>query len=367
MPESEFTPPATPQAFESREQEQSVEYWTEMTEAFRDPETLAEIQRFPDNVRDEIVGEAVRFMCIHKSADGLVDYLNKLHIIDYTNGIHYAVASEMDKAIVESIGNKLRVEDINSAESKRAIYDYFVKNYVHNGFYFHGFSGVFEEAISQNGLSNTERIWSHAELEEVSNIGAKGGNSKLLGWASINSQGKTFVSANPHVIYRYSVASPEWFAQFTAEGFHVPVENNRKKAFYYRDYELARQNILAVCDQMMDSSQEDIDAKLAYPNITSEEREKVISLFDKYWPILAGPQSKPMLALIKKSSIEPRAYHDLDTVCQSLRETIEAVDLAFLVDILSENMSVDMRIENPVSKTDIILSELPEYASIHPQ
>ena len=272
----------------------------------------------------------------------------------------------VDKA--QTILNKccqlLGIEDAETEESRRKIYVYIVENDLNNRYFYHSFNGVFESSIRQNGLSSNKRLWDQTELNEIHEILASGGNKMGLGWNKINSESGVFVGDDTDNIYGYGVASPEWFAQFCAEGFLTPNEPARKTAFYRRDYATARKNVEDLCGSMMNRSEADIIAKKAYPNISEQDKLRVLEFFEKHWGILAGKDSSPKVAIVKRKVLKkpPPTYEEFISHDNFRNKSTKGI-VEFLLGVGSNN---DLKLESDVQPNDVVIVDLPDYNIVHP-
>jgi hypothetical protein len=70
-----------------------------------------------------------------------------------------------------------------------------------------------------------------------------------------------------------------------------------KTAFYRRDYEAAKGNILHLCTRMKQVGPSNPSA------LSLEEELEILSFFEKYWALFAGEKSSPKCALVQISAI----------------------------------------------------------------
>jgi hypothetical protein len=340
--------------------------WHEASTLFNSEDFLETLSEFPEEKREYALGEVMEYIALFDDTNGAEEFLNTLKDVDFENT--NKIDNEIDELFVRAIAKRLNIDDIHSVENKSKIFTYFKDRYKNNGYYFHGFNGVFEDDIARDGIDTDKRKWDWSELKRITEIGEKAGQKMLLGWGNLNSESTSFVSTTAKNSYRYAVASPEWFAQFVGEGFHVPEEGKRKKAFYLRDYDQARQNVLDVCEKMMSSKEEDIANKKSSPNISPEEKEEIMSFFEKYWKIFTGEKSKPKLALINRSLFGTRTDHStLEEFCERIKKDIDSIDVSYALGILKKRSSVDVPIQINMPSDEIKIIDLPEYISVHPE
>lgn len=269
---------------------------TRISNYLNSPNYLELIKTFDLEKRGEVIGLTTQYFILHPDGKDADDFVHQLQGINFSGILGNARVTQL---LVDSIAKKLGLNNIETDNAKTQIFDYYIENHELNGVYYHGFNGAFESAILTNGLTTNERFWNWKDLDEIRKIGEINGKGMLLGWANINSEGKISFSEVAKNSYRYALASPEWFAQFVSEGFHIPSNPIQKNAYYRGDYEQARINIEQLCIKMQSSKLEDIQNKKVSPNISDAEKQKILDFFEKYWALFRGANSSPCLALIQ--------------------------------------------------------------------
>ena len=268
---------------------------------------LATLWEYPDETRDSALGFAMEYFLADPTPEHVQDYLHDLciRVIDSERkgfGSSGAFQNRFSLMVQHLLHHKgLNVSKLEDAENIFTL----INELAGNTHTYHAFNGTFLKSIQQHGLQPEMRAWDWDRLRPVDSILKRVGIGMGLGWANINSRGKTSLGDDPGNVYRYAIASPEWFAQFVAEGFHIPArEPYDKNAFYRRDHTAARKNVELFCDRTMkQSTPERVASGRGYPNMTAEEKELVLSFFEEYWAKLCGSNSAPMVALMKKASI----------------------------------------------------------------
>jgi|GEM_PF-2558604 len=335
-------------------------------------ETIEQINTFSEEHRNRIIGNLIEYMILFPNSETIKDYLDSIKeiapLLEKSNGESY-FKREKIKLLIKYVADSLSLKELEPIESKEKIFQYFLEQFIKNGYYFHSFNGAFEESIRKNGLDTDTRQWNWEELNHIRAICSRAGESRILGWGDLNCQGKISIADETSNIYRYGVASPEWFAQFTSEGWHIPVEKPYdKKAFYKKDYNSAKNNIIMLCERLMSRSEEDIKARKAYPNITIEEKIEILKFFEKYWSILVTGNSSPKCALIKRSSINKNigianSYEEYCKIAKKLK--FDDYSLERSIDMLISSIENDTQLQEKISPEDIIIINLPEYSKIH--
>ncbi len=356
-----------------REQNERAPLEERISRELRKAETIEQINAFPEDIRNLMVGEIVEY-CILMQDSHNIDvpgYMNRLQAI---GPLPKQFGSSMDykKAkltmLIQMVTEKLALQELESNESKEKIYSYFANNFIKNGYLFHSFNGAFEENIRSEGLDPNKRIWDQEELDDISGICAKAGEPRVLGWENLNSRGQVSLSDNVKNLYNYGLASPEWFAQFVSEGFHIPIEEPYdKKAYYKQDYKAARRNIELLCERISSRDEGDIKARKAYPNITETEKEKILAFFERHWKMLVTENSQPKCALIKRSALgldrstadTYAEYSKLGLPNGTNDQFVQSIGLMLLS---SHN---DLQLDKSIPLEEIKIVSLPEYNSIH--
>ena len=344
-----------------------------MSSVLNSPRTIEQINTFPEEHRDRIIGDIIQYFILFPEKTEIKTYANELgsagETLNKPNG-DFLFKQEKIKLLIQHAARELGMNDEpHTTQDREKIYAYFLENAVHKGFYFHSFNGIFEKSIRENGLDPHTRMWDWNELRKVGTIFAKAGIPGVLGWGELNSEGKISLGDETTNLYPYAVSSPEWFAQFTSQGFHIPnQEPYDKKAFYKRNYDSAKNNITTLCEQLMSRAGKDIEAGKAYPNITLDEKIEIFQFFEKYWGLLANEKSIPKCALIKRSAIHrdkttTNSYEDYEKLCRKLG--IDDTSLEGAISLMLLSKEHDIQLDQKINPEDMEIISLPEYKKIH--
>lgn len=215
------------------------------------------------------------------------------------------------EAIKESIATELGIDSSKgeiSKEEDQQIKDYFLKNYVENGFVMHSFSGGLEESIRQNGLSPTKRVWDNNEINKIAKIFENKNVLSPLGAYSHYPKGNIYVEHNATLVYGHAIAAPEWFKRFTSANHNGNSFKLEKNPYYTRNYEGSKQNVSDLCENA---------------SLNSEETEQVMDMFEKTWELLGT--DKMCIALIPKKAISKVNIEDATYENRNALETISDV------------------------------------------
>ncbi len=309
------------------------------------PHFLNFLHELPDEYREKALGIVIEYFIINTDGNNVETFQERIKGIHFDR-LHPEDEDSLQSAIYMSVVERLGFKEPLNKLDEKVVFDYFVENYIKNGYFFHGFNGTFEDVIREKGLTPDERLWDTEDLKAITEIGTKHGKPMLLGWHSINSEGKIFFDAHTKNMYRYAVASPEWFAHFVAEGNHVEPTGDNKKVFYTRNYDKARANVVQTCRDMA---------------LDPEEESRVMAFFEKYWKLLAQEKSKPKLALIKRTAIEPiDKLNDFYTY-----ENFKTFGFDNVLKGLLRWEDSDQSIQEAITPENIVIVDLPEYKAVH--
>lgn len=271
----------------------------------------------PVNRVSGLIGEIYTYCFVHN--DGLESDIND--VIDYIQTMrdayfecHGSERSLLDiraKQIGKSIAQRLNI-DISSGEISKAneqqIQEYFLKNYVENGYVMHSFPGACEESIRENGFSSSKRIWDNAEIMRIAHIFEQKDVISPVGGYSHYSGGGMYVENNPRDLYWHALSAPEWFKWFTSANHNKNSSKLEDSPYYLKDYDSCKQNVLDLC---------------ANAGLSENEINQVMSMFENNWKVL-GTETM-CVALIPKSIIGKNKIEDAIIPGQSAIETIKTV------------------------------------------
>lgn len=164
-----------------------------------------------------------------------------------------------------------------------------IHNFVVDGYLFHSFNAAFFDSIQSLGLSTEGRQWEAEEINEIRTIFSKHGFTGIFGLYRESKENPIFLanSLKSSVFYAYS--SPTWFRHFVSGGMKGERNEYNKDAFFRRDYQSAKNNVLKLAHQA------ELDVL---------EQQKVLA-FEKYWGKIASKEF-PYIALIKRSVIQSK-------------------------------------------------------------
>lgn len=301
------------------------------------------------------VGEVIKYCLIHSSrkdikSDEVVTYIRGVKDVMYeyrkieneTERSKY-IQNERSKLIISSIAKSLGLESKNAyteAEEEQ-IKQYFLTNYVTNGYVFHSFPSARQESVEEYGFKQVEKLWDNEKVKEVSEIFERHGVLTALGGFSFYRAGGMYVEHNPENVMFHAFSSPEWFKFFTSSRHTDTNFDINTSPFYLKDYDACKQNVEDLC----------INA-----NLDEEESKRVIDLFETAWTNLGN--TKLVFAMIPRSKINKDSIEQAIIEGESLEDTITTV--------LTDRMhQFDEHVGNVIDPTqisadDLCVLELPQ-------
>ena len=229
------------------------------------------------NTLSSLIGEVYLYHFIHRDGYNFDEYFKRI-IELYPKQLS---KEDFDKArtelLIESIKDRLGITNIDmTTEEDNKVTDYFINNYIDNGFVAHSFNGAFKDSILENGLSTepTVRAWDNEEVTRVGEMLKKHGAKYALGgYMHYNGKG-IYYEHDMDRIYMHSIESPEWFNVFTSSDHIMDLSKAEKNPFVLRDYDACRKNV------------EDLTINA---DLSPDERKETIRLFEKTFYQTSNP------------------------------------------------------------------------------
>ena len=314
-------------------------------------EKLSQIGRgtvAPVSIVSLLIGEVYTYCFVHNDGNDLeindvIDYVLAMRDAYYEcNGNEGHMLDIRAREIAKSIARRLKIDisngTISNAEQQQ-IQEYFLKNYVENGYVMHSFSGACEESIRNSGFSSTKRIWDNDEIMRIAHIFEAKDVISPVGAYSHYSGGGMYVESNPRYVYWHALSAPEWFKWFTSANHNKNSSKLEDSPYYLKDYKGCKQNVQDLCDNA---------------GLNEDETEQVMTMFEKNWQLLGT--ERMCVALIPKSIIDKNKIGEAVIPGQTTLETIKTV--------LSDGMGQYTEHEGNVLKQtvtdkEMLIMELP--------
>lgn len=281
-------------------------------EMLKDPDVIREIISNHDDPNGKskslflsgtLIGEVYRFSIIHQSEG--VDKTEVIKYLQDIKNIYFQSYSQPDKdkqrefidrersrVITRSIADKLKIDHSSrmpSAQDIERIKNYFIKNYVENGYVFHSFPSARKESVQRDGFTRVEKLWEHEQLKEIVDIFQEQGVLKALGgygfYTEDITKGKSYVEHDPEKIFFHALCSPEWFKILTSATHTISDSSLETSPFFLKNYDACKQNVIDLCNNA---------------GISHEDKQKVATLFKQSWSVLGQPELTTALIPRKK-------------------------------------------------------------------
>ncbi len=246
-----------------------------------------------------IIGEAINYCIIHQS-DKNIKTEDVLAYIKVVNGMKLQASKIKDKAqrdkffqtesakiIAATIAKSLNI-DLKKASNSEIlkIKQYFLKNYIENGFVFHSFPTARRESVKQHGFTIIQKLWDNDRLQAVIKILEKHGAIAAMGGASYYNPNGMYVEHSAEMVLFHCLSAPEWFKFFTSSEHNGTSFDVATSPFYVKNYDACRQNV---------------DDLITNLNLNEEESAEVSSFFESCWDVLKDKTQTA--ALIRRKTV----------------------------------------------------------------
>lgn len=288
------------------------------------------------------------------STIGMSDFIkkvaNKVVSMDITSMIsissNYELKKYVSKLYVDELLSKLELnrESLNDENYKKSICSYIIRNLKGKDYKYHAFNSAFFDSILTNGINPNINFTPQHEIDIINEIFEKNGISMVFGWQKLNCEGKVSYSMTPSVSYYYGTNSPEWFAQFTGQGFPFnPPNKYIKNAYVQGNYESAKNNLLTLMTER---------------NFSSDDQKCVIDFFEKNWNIYAN--KTPMLAII------PDLHEDVSEYWANklLNDSYYKDDIERIMNFCLSEDGIDCQSTEKIDVSNAIFIEMPRYDEV---
>lgn len=255
-----------------------------------------------------LIGELYIHHIINKDGFGFKHYITEVSKLYYELGERKISLKNFElqrsKLIASVIAYKLGIDTQNiTQDSMLKVKNYFLQEYVANGYVSHSFPDAYYESIMKNGLIATtdERPEKPQEIQEIQDIFMnKGVVSPMGGYPYYGGSG-IYYENDFTKLFRHAVDSPEWFNWFTSSDHTTTYYDEVEKSPYILRSEIdCRRNINDLCSNA---------------GLNIEEKEKVIRFYEKQYNNFSSPKLNVALIskkIVGKNNISDVAPQDLD-------------------------------------------------------
>lgn len=183
------------------------------------------------------------------------------------------------KIIASIIASKLNINvntELNQ-ENLSKIQNYFLREYVSNGYVAHSFPETYFDSIIKNSLiaNADERTDKPKEIQEIQNIFMSKGIVGPMGGYPYYGGSGIYYEHDFTKVFQHAIDSPEWFNTFTSSdhitGYPKKIET---VPYILRNEKDCRQNVEDLCQNA---------------NLNSEETQKVLDFYKKQYKKFSSP------------------------------------------------------------------------------
>lgn len=256
-----------------------------------------------------LIGEVYIHHIINKDGYGFEYYMTQIESL-YEQLKERKISPEnfnmqKSKLISIVIATKIGI-DINkeiTQEDMTRVKNYFLQEYVTNGYVSHSFPEAYIKPITDNGLigSTEQRQDKPHDIQEIQNIFMSKGIASPLGGYPYYEGSGIYYEHDFTKVFQHAVDSPEWFNWFTSSDhtttYHSDIET---QPYILRDEENCRRNVNDLCQNA---------------ELSSEETKNVLDFYTKTYDKFSSPKLNVALIskkLLRKNDISKAVPSDMD-------------------------------------------------------
>lgn len=268
----------------------------------------------------KLIGEVYIHHIINKDGYGFEYYITQIEAL-YTQLKERKISPEnfnlqKSKLISIVIANKIGIDvkkEITQEDITR-VKNYFLQEYVVNGYVTHSFPEAYINSIMNDGLIGTteERKDKPLEIQEIQYIFMSKGITAPLGGYPYYEGSGIYYEHDFTKVFQHAVDSPEWFTWFTSSDhtttYHSDIETS---PYILRNEEYCRRNVNDLCQNA---------------ELSLEETKKVIDFYTKTYDKFSSPKlnvaliSKKMLGKNTISNVVPSDMDLFSTITYVLKD-----------------------------------------------
>ena len=290
----------------------------------------------------------IKYKIIIEDDTFLEESLLELETITNTYQDHQDLIFSLTKLLTKLTAKKLNLENSESLAAKKEILTYIYDKYIVNGYCFHSFPSCFKSHVEIEGLTKEVDLKELNTLKKINYIFANHHYDNFLA-KNLNIKTKAiYITDSPAMAYYYAFRSPEYLANLTSlSKYYENITNTEinKEAFYLKDYEACKNNLLKMCEHL---------------KMTSKEQNTIIKTFNKEWQTLDLENSRPCLAFIKRSNL---AKDSIPNITKLLNE-LDKTDLVYQVAKITDSKYPLIRRYTDINSLDLKVITMPSYREI---
>lgn len=275
----------------------------------------------------DMIGEVYNFHILFKDGIGFHEYMDTISSMydSYYTKINSDGVTEEDKKkasrqlyekksryMASFIAKRLGIDPQTATpEDALRVKEYFLREYVENGFVSHSFPDAYRQSITQGGLiaTPTSRGDGVDKKMEIQKMFMKHGVVAPLGGYPYYGGAGIYYEHDFHQVYFHALGSPEWFKWFTsADHTNTYHEGIDRTPYVLRDEMSCRRNVSDLCFNA---------------GLTEVETMKVMAFYRENYARFQSPRLN--VALIPKRVVGKDKIEDLEVDGLSVVDTIMVV------------------------------------------
>lgn len=289
-------------------------------------------------LRDNSVIDFIsKYLIIHRETFYLSDLYQHIKDANICEMSDEELRQFYNKLLISSLAKRFSIEDVNSLEAKQKISGFIYQNYIERGYCFQGLNGVYKDSTMKNGLSTKFSSRDVSDLEKIDRIFAAHGLDKVF-YSKLSETKLSpyyYITDSMATAYHYSFHNPEWFSYFVASGNDMPDLEYDKTAYYRRDYDACKNNLLKLCKQY---------------NISENDTNFIMDKFSDFWQQLVHDDTNyGAIAFVQKKLVNRNNINSnkIDLAQKNITEIVS--------ELLKSNYKIDAQfIDIPPDVIDVI-------------
>ncbi len=297
----------------------------------------------------QLVGEFFIHHVIHKDGYGFEFYIKEVENL-YNKYREKNISPEQfhyekSKLMAMVIANKLNIDITKEIdqESIERVRNYFLQEYVVDGYVTHSFPEAYLESIMKDGLigSTEDRKEKPKDIMEIQSMFMRKGVVSPMGGYPYYGGSGIYFEYDFTKVFQHAIDAPEWFNWFTSSNHSTIYHKNVEPSPYIlRSEEDCRVNVLDLCNNA---------------GLSEEETQRVLVFYEQQYRVFSSP--KLNVALIPKRVVGKDSIEKTNTQGLGVIETINCV----LVDRAKQYTEHKGNVfEGTIEPNSFIVANIPE-------
>lgn len=266
-----------------------------------------------------LIGEAYNHIIIHKDGFGFETYMNQMEELYFKLHSHQISLEEFNKERAKTISyiiaQKLQIDTTQeiSIQNQEIIKNFFLREYVVNGYVSHSFPDAYKKSIMEHGLiaNPSDRGSSSNTIQEIQELFMSKGIAGPLGGYPYYGGTGIYYEHDFTKVFQHVINSPEWFNWFTSSDHSKGFQKLEQSPYILRDEIACRRNIMDLCSNA---------------ELSSEETEKVVKFYLETYQKFSSPTlnvgliSKQIVGKSDISKTVPSNLGLIDTIIYTIND-----------------------------------------------